>query len=167
MPRPDASLCCGQWGLHCKGRAHPRAFGVSGEGSRAVSVHVYRPRMHSRSPMRGRTKQPVRTFLPRQTWTSFVADARAGRGLLDQGVTSPLGFGSVHAAPGADRGSYREIEPFSMRLRHLHYVCACLFLAGTRGYITTKAEVLEEEVSKRKTVVSSLDAAPVNLLSTS
>ena len=86
---------------------------------------------------------------------------------LDQGVTSPLGFGSVHAAPGADRGSYREIEPFSMRLRHLHYVCACLFLAGTRGYITTKAEVLEEEVSKRKTVVSSLDAAPVNLLSTS
>jgi hypothetical protein len=85
----------------------------------------------------------------------------------DKGVTSPLGFGSVHAAPGADRGSYREIEPFSMRLRHLHYVCACLFLAGTRGYITTKAEVLEEEVSKRKTVVSSLDAAPVNLLSTS
>jgi hypothetical protein len=46
-------------------------------------------------------------------------------------------------------------------------VCASLFLAGTRGYITTKAEVLEEEVSKRKTVVSSLDAAPVNLLSTS
>ena len=97
---------------------------------------------------------------------SSVADARAGRGLLDQGV-SPLGFGSVHAAPGADRGSYREIEPFSMRLRHLNYVCACLFLAGTRGYITTKAEVFEEEVSKRKTVVSSLDAAPVNLLSTS
>ncbi len=84
-----------------------------------------------------------------------------------KGVTSPLGFGSVHAAPGADRGSYRQIEPFSMRLRHLHYLCACLFLAGTRGYITTKAEVLEEEVSKRKTVVSSLDAAPVNLLSTS
>ncbi len=69
MPRPDASLCCGQWGLHwtsavdtlrgerfncsSKGRAHPRAFGVSGEGSRAVSVHVYRPRMYSRSPMKG------------------------------------------------------------------------------------------------------------------
>ena len=172
MPRPDASLCCGQWGLHCKGRAHPRAFGVSGEGSRAVSVHVYRPRMHSRSPMRGRTKQPVQDEAP----VYFLMDkldkflrrrSRRSCGLLDQGVTSPLGFGSVHAAPGADRGSYREIEPFSMRLRHLNYVCACLFLAGTRGYITTKAEVLEEEVSKRKTVVSSLDAAPVNLLSTS
>ena len=43
-----------------------------------------------------------------------------------------------------------------MRPRHLQYLCACLFLAGTRGYITTKTEVLEEEVSKRKTVVSSL-----------
>ena len=47
-----------------------------------------------------------------------------------------------------------------MRLRHLQYVCACLFLAGTRGYITTKTEVLEEEVSKRKTVVSSLMQHP-------
>ena len=47
-----------------------------------------------------------------------------------------------------------------MRLRHLQYLCACLFLAGTRGYITTKTEVLEEEVSKRKTVVSSLMQHP-------